>query len=99
MTSQGLLAESDPLIEEGPVYEGVGLAIFDYLEFWDLEGLQTWAETHAGESVRAHGFKNDWLCGVGHLYPVRWSASFSGMDDESSLAEFSYQSAIAFIFP
>jgi hypothetical protein len=41
MASQELLAEIDPLIEEGPVYEGVGLAIFDYLEFWDLEGLQT----------------------------------------------------------
>jgi hypothetical protein len=42
MAGQELVAESDPLIEEGPVYEGVGLAIFDYLEFWDLEGLQTW---------------------------------------------------------
>ena len=36
MAGQELLAESDPIIEEGPVYEGVGRAIFDYLEFWDL---------------------------------------------------------------
>jgi hypothetical protein len=50
MASQGLLAESDPLIEEGPVYEGVGLAIFDYLEFCDLEGLQTWAEIWAAKA-------------------------------------------------
>ena len=50
MASQELLAESDPLIEDGPVYEGVGLAIFDYLEFWDLEGLQTWAEIWAAKA-------------------------------------------------
>jgi hypothetical protein len=50
MASQELLAESDSLIEEGPVYEGVGLAIFDYLEFWDLEGLQTWAEIWAAKA-------------------------------------------------
>jgi hypothetical protein len=25
------LFESDPLVAEGPAYEGVGLAIFDYL--------------------------------------------------------------------
>ncbi len=50
MASQELLAESDPLIEEGPAYEGVGLAIFDYLEFWDLDGLQAWAEVWAGKA-------------------------------------------------
>jgi hypothetical protein len=48
--SQELLAESDPLIEEGPAYEGVGLAIFDYLEFWDLDGLQAWEEVWAGKT-------------------------------------------------
>ena len=50
MAGQELLAESDPLIEEGPVYEGVGLAIFDYLEFWDLDGLQAWADVYAGRA-------------------------------------------------
>jgi hypothetical protein len=50
MAGQELLAESDPLIEEGPVYEGVRLAIFDYLEWWDLEGLQAWAEIWAAKA-------------------------------------------------
>jgi hypothetical protein len=50
MASTELLAESDPLIEDGPVYEGVGLAIFDYLEWWDLDGLQAWADVYAGRA-------------------------------------------------
>jgi hypothetical protein len=29
---------------------GVGLPIFDYLEFWDLDGLQAWAEVWAGKA-------------------------------------------------
>jgi len=49
MASQELLAD-DPLFEEGPSYEGVGLAIFDYLEFWDLAGLQAWADVNAGKA-------------------------------------------------
>ena len=50
MTSQALLAESDPIIEEGTAYEGVGLAIFDYLEWWDLDGLQAWADVWAAKA-------------------------------------------------
>jgi hypothetical protein len=56
MAGQELLAE--PPIEEGPVYEGVGLAIFDYLEFWDLDGLQAWGGSVGGESMSTPGIGN-----------------------------------------
>lgn len=35
---------------DDPTYDGVGLNIFDDLEFWDLEGLQAWAEIWAGKA-------------------------------------------------
>jgi hypothetical protein len=35
---------------ECPAYEGVGLGIFDYLEWWDLDGLQAWAEVWAAKA-------------------------------------------------
>ena len=37
--------------DERPVsYEGVSLDIFDYPEFWDLHGLQAWADVWAAKA-------------------------------------------------
>jgi hypothetical protein len=43
--------DSDRCNDQQPVcYEGLGLDAFDYPEWWDLGGLQTWADIYAAKA-------------------------------------------------